>query len=81
MQLVEMKERSLSSLFSIIESQPGDYRHLSRGQTNAEWSLTPSLYRIKHLGIAGGTLESSYDLFEANWVVDLPGFSGEAFTL
>ncbi|WP_158264445.1 FRG domain-containing protein [Nitratireductor sp. StC3] len=68
MQIVEMKDRSLSALFSLIESQPGDYRHIFRGQCNAEWGLVPSLYRVQNPAIGGGTLEQNYDYFETAWV-------------
>ncbi|TPO01479.1 FRG domain-containing protein [Mesorhizobium sp. B1-1-5] len=68
MRIVELKQGSLASLFDLIESQPGDYRHLFRGQANAAWEIIPSLYRVDHLGIGGNTLEESYNLFEASWV-------------
>ncbi len=64
MRIVELKDHSLSSLFGAIESQPGSYRNLFRGQKNAGWGLIPPLYRISSLGISSGTLEGNYDLFE-----------------
>src|SRR3954454_15537951 len=42
---LELKDHRISSLFALIESQPGDYRHVFRGQANAQWGLVPTLYR------------------------------------
>jgi hypothetical protein len=68
MRTIELKDHCLSSLLKLIESQPGDYRHLFRGQSNAEWGLVPALYRIKNpnvgVGHDGGTLEARYSFYE-----------------
>ena len=68
MQTVELKDHSLASLFAIIESQPGNYRNLFRGQANASWGLVPSLYRVKNVPVASENLEKNYDLFETGWI-------------
>lgn len=65
MRTVELKRRSIASLLALIEEQPGGYRHLFRGQANAEWGLVPPLYRVKHTGTVAETLEKSYESFEA----------------
>jgi hypothetical protein len=46
MRTIELKDHYLSSLLTLIESEPDEYRHLFRGQPNAEWGLVPALYRI-----------------------------------
>ncbi|WP_080857524.1 FRG domain-containing protein [Agrobacterium deltaense] len=68
MKTVELNQSSLASLFSLIEAEPGKYRHLFRGQSNAEWGLVPSLYRIQDIGIGAETLEKAYDFFEVQAV-------------
>jgi hypothetical protein len=60
---LELKDHRISSLFALIESQPGDYRHVFRGQANAHWGLVPTLYR-NTINVGGGTLEANYDVFE-----------------
>ena len=62
--IFELKGRSPADLFTLIEAQPGDYRHLFRGQTNAAWGLVPALYRTKDMNIGAATLEEKYDLWE-----------------
>lgn len=64
MRITELKTASLSSLFYIIENQPGGMRHLFRGQGNAEWGLIPGLYRIENINIQTENLEKSYDFYE-----------------
>lgn len=68
MRVIELQSSSLASLFGLIESQPGGYRHLFRGQASAEWGLVPPLYRIKSLNIVGQTLEENYSLFEVRGI-------------
>jgi hypothetical protein len=69
MRTLELKELSLASLLNLIESQPGAYQHLFRGQQNAEWGLVPALYRIKTPNVVCKTLEESYDLFEQQTIM------------
>jgi len=64
MKILKLDRPSIASLLYLIEQQPGDYRHIFRGQTDAEWGLTPALYRNPIHSIVGGTLEKRYDLFE-----------------
>ncbi|KAB2755672.1 FRG domain-containing protein [Brucella anthropi] len=64
MRTVELPDASLASYLAIIESQPGSYRHLFRGQGNCQWGLLPALYRGKQPNIAAETLSKSYDLYE-----------------
>lgn len=64
MKVIELQRPSLAALFEIIESQPGQYRYLFRGQRNAEWGLIPALYRIQNLSVAGGTLEDNFNIYE-----------------
>jgi hypothetical protein len=63
MNILELDDYKLSSLFQLIESQPGQ-TYLFRGQSNAEWHLLPPLYRIRSLNVGGGALEQSYNFFE-----------------
>ncbi|WP_394344613.1 FRG domain-containing protein [Aliirhizobium smilacinae] len=60
-----MQTSSLSEYLSLIESQPGDYRHIFRGHHDSCWGLVPGLYRIQNPNIFNGTLEASYDAYEA----------------
>jgi hypothetical protein len=60
----ELIGRTPASLLTLIEEQPGDYRHLFRGQANADWGLTPALYRQKDLNVGATTLEEKYDFWE-----------------
>lgn len=64
MRVYELKKASLASLFEVIESQSAGLQHLFRGQRDASWGLTPSLYRIKNTNILAGTLEKNYSLYE-----------------
>ena len=64
MRSVALTTHSLADLLRIVEGQPGGYGHLFRGQGNASWGLTPSLYRIQQVPVAGGSMESNYDTFE-----------------
>ncbi|APO67253.1 FRG domain-containing protein [Rhizobium gallicum] len=64
MKILELTQSSLAELFSLIESQPGGYRHIFRGQRDADWGLVPGLYRIKNINIAGGTTEQNYNSYE-----------------
>ena len=68
MKILELHRPSLAALLTLIEDQPGEYRHLFRGQTNSAWSLTPSLYRVSDTGIGTESLKTSYDLLEVRLV-------------
>lgn len=59
-----LDEASLAGFFGIIESQPGGYRHLFRGQGNSEWPLVPALYRISDINFFAGSRRKSYDAYE-----------------
>lgn len=68
MKTIELEKSSPAALLAIIEDQPGEYGHLFRGQPNALWNLTPSLYRITHPGIGAEDIKTSYDLLEVRIV-------------
>lgn len=42
---VTLKKPTLSAYFKLIETLTENKKHFFRGQSNAEWSLTPKLYR------------------------------------
>jgi hypothetical protein len=64
MNVLELKDRNLSTLFQLIESQPGNHGWLFRGQSNADWHLIPPLYRLTSINVGGGTLEERYNVYE-----------------
>lgn len=68
MKLLHLQTATLSSLLGLIEAEPGQYRYMFRGQTNAAWNLTPALYRMENISIHSDTLENSYDLFESRLI-------------
>ncbi len=63
MRTVQLTGSSIAAYFTMIEQQAGGYRNLFRGQGNAKWSLTPSLYRTAP-NIGAETTEKAFDLFE-----------------
>lgn len=67
MKLLRLTEPSLAKFLQLIEEQPTAYRHLFRGQSDATWSLVPSLYRNTP-PFAGGTVEQNFDRYEDQMV-------------
>jgi len=59
-----LEKSSLTALLAIIEGEPGGTRHLFRGHGNADWKLTPGLYRRESVTVGSATLERSFDHFE-----------------
>lgn len=65
MRVVELQQAKLSSFMEIIETQPGGFRNIFRGQGDASWHLLPSLYRISAEVFQASSVEESYDLLES----------------
>lgn len=61
----ELRDASLSSLFSIIERQPAAARYIYRGQRDSLWSLAPGLYRRDNVPVAANSLKESFDYYES----------------
>ncbi len=68
MRTLNLERPSLAEFFSLIESEPGKYRNIFRGQSNAEWNLIPSLYRIKDTGISSNTKKEEYEYAENSFI-------------
>ncbi len=68
MKELEFIGRKISALLSLIEGQPGGFRHLFRGQSDSSWGLIPSLYRIRAPNIAAASLDESYSMYEAQLI-------------
>lgn len=62
-----LKSGSLAELFAIIERQPGAYRHVFRGQSDATWPLIPSIYRTMP-NVFGVPAKEAYDHYEAEGI-------------
>ena len=67
-----LEEPTLSAYFKLIETLTENRLHYFRGQSNADWSLTPILYRnplfVKK--ISKGDDDSRYALCEDKMVED-----------
>lgn len=67
MRIYKVENPSLAEFFRIIEQQPGDYRHLFRGQADADWPLVPSIYRTRP-NVVGGPPEEAFDDYESRGI-------------
>lgn len=64
LKIIELMGHTPAALLSLIEEQPGSYRHLFRGQSDASWNLIPALYRSTELNLGAKHWEEKYDLWE-----------------
>lgn len=64
MECYELERASLAALFAIIEAQPFPDNSLFRGQSNADWKLVPSIYRLFPPPIHGVPIKEAFDHLE-----------------
>lgn len=67
MRTYKLENPSLTEFFHIIEQQPGDFRHLFRGQADSDWPLVPSIYRTQPI-VVGGSPEEAFNDYESRGI-------------
>lgn len=64
MRILKFEGTSVADLLQLIDGHPSASTLIFRGQADAEWGLTPSLYRLQDISETGGTEEENYHRFE-----------------